>query len=114
MRRGLGGSMVKRILLAAVIGVAVTLLLIALSFAADDAGHDALSNALFWQNWLLQALLPAPAVGSSPNPFAERMPLAFIAWFASVPLGFNIYGVAAFAVIRRLDRWHLRQAGYRR
>lgn len=95
--------MFKRIMLAAVIGIAVTLLLIAASFSADDAGHESLSNVLFWQNWLLQALLPPPAVGSSPNPFAERMPLAFIAWFASVPLGFVIYGVAAFAVMRRLD-----------
>jgi hypothetical protein len=105
---------IKRVLLAALIGVAITLLLIAASFAADDAGHEALSNLLFWQNWLLQALLPAPAVGSSPNPFAGRMPLTFIAWFASVPLGFIIYGVAAFSVIRRVDRWRLRQAGYRR
>lgn len=95
---------IKRVLLAAVIGVAITLLLIAASFAADDAGHEGLSNVLFWQNWLLQALLPAPAVGSSPNPFAERMPLTFIAWFASVPLGFVLYGAAAFAVLRRLGK----------
>lgn len=93
--------MFKRIMLAALLGVTVTLLLIAASFAADDAGHETLSNALFWQNWLLQALVPPPAVGSSPNPFAEHMPWAFVAWFASVPLGFVIYGVAAFVVMSR-------------
>jgi UPF0716 family protein affecting phage T7 exclusion len=93
---------IKRVLLAAVIGVAVTLLLIAASFAADDAGHETLSNVLFWQNWLLQALMPAPNIGSAEHPFAEGTPLTFIVWFASVPLGFVIYGVAAFAVIRRL------------
>ncbi|PTR34386.1 hypothetical protein C8J98_102574 [Luteibacter sp. OK325] len=95
--------MVKRILLAAVIGVTVTLGLIALSFAADDAGHEALSNVLFWQNWVLQALVPAPNIGSAENPFAEGTPLTFIAWFASVPLGFIIYGVAAFVLMRRLN-----------
>jgi hypothetical protein len=97
---------VKRVLLAAVIGVAVTLLLIAASFAADDAGHETLSNVLFWQNWLLQALVPAQNIGPAENPFARGMPLAFVAWFASVPLGFVIYGGAAFAVIRRLKKRH--------
>ena len=92
---------VRRVMLAAVIGVAVTLLLIAASFAADDAGLETLSNVLFWQNWLLQALVPAPTGPPAANPFAGGMPLAFIAWFASVPLGFVIYGVAAYAVIRR-------------
>lgn len=101
---------IKRVLLAAVIGVAITLLLIAASFAADDAGHEALSNLLFWQNWLLQALVPAPNIGSAGNPFAEGLPLAFVAWFASVPLGFLIYGVAAFAIIRRLDEKKVRGA----
>jgi len=94
--------MIKRILLAALIGVTVTLLLIAASFAADDAGHETLSNCLFWQNWLLQALLPAPDIGTAEHPFDEGTPLTFIAWFASVPLGFVIYGVAAFVMIRRL------------
>jgi hypothetical protein len=95
---------VKRIMLAALIGVTVTLALIAASFAADDAGHESLSNALFWQNGLLQALVPAPAMGSSGNPFADGLPMPFIAWFASVPLGFIIYGVVAFIVIRKLNR----------
>ncbi|APG05889.1 hypothetical protein BJI69_19590 [Luteibacter rhizovicinus DSM 16549] len=93
--------MIKRILLAALIGVTVTLLLIASSFAADDAGHETLSNVLFWQNWLLQALVPTPDIGAAEHPFAEGTPLTFIAWFASVPLGFVIYGVAAFAIMRR-------------
>jgi hypothetical protein len=93
--------MIKRIMLAMLIGVTVTLLLIASSFAADDAGHETLSNVLFWQNWLLQALVPAPDIGAAEHPFAEGTPLTFIAWFASVPLGFVIYGVAAFAIMRR-------------
>lgn len=97
---------IKRVLLAAVIGVAVTLLLITASFAADDAGHETLSNVLFWQNWLLQALVPAPNIGSAENPFAEGTPLTFVAWFASIPLGFVIYGVVAFAFIRRFKRRH--------
>jgi hypothetical protein len=92
--------MIKRIMLAGLIGVAVTLLLIAMSFAADDAGHETLSNVLFWQNWLLQALVPAPDIGTAEHPFAEGTPLTFIAWFASVPLGFVIYGMAAFAIMR--------------
>jgi hypothetical protein len=96
--------MVKRILLAAVIGVAVTLLLIALSFTADDAGHEALSNALFWQNSLLQSLVPAPHGEAAENPFANGLPLPFVVWFASVPFGFVIYGTAAFAIIERLKK----------
>lgn len=94
--------MIKRILLAAVIGVVVTLALIALSFAADDAGYESLSNLLFWQNWILQALLPAPDIASMANPFAHGLPLPFVAWFASIPLGFVIYGVLAFVIIRKL------------
>jgi hypothetical protein len=96
--------MIKRILWAAVIGVAVTLLLIAASFAADDAGHDVLSNALFWQNWLLQSLLPTPHIGTLQHPFREGVPLTFIAWFASIPVGFVIYGALAFVAMRRSDK----------
>lgn len=96
--------MVKRILLAAFIGVAVTLLLIALSFTADDAGHEALSNALFWQNSLLQSLVPAPHGEAVGNPFANGLPLPFVVWFASVPLGFAFYGVVAFAIIGKLKK----------
>lgn len=93
--------MIKQILLAAVIGVVVTLALIALSFAADDAGYESLSNVLFWQNWVLQALLPAPDIASMADPFAHGLPLPFIAWFASIPLGFFIYGIPVFAMIRK-------------
>lgn len=96
--------MIKRIFWAAVIGVAATLLLIAASFAADDAGYDVLSNALFWQNWLLQSLLPTPDIGTLQHPFREGVPLTFIAWFASIPVGFVIYGALAYAAMRRSDK----------
>jgi hypothetical protein len=36
------------------------------------------------------------------NPFAHGLPLPFVAWFASIPLGFVIYGVLAFVIIRKL------------
>lgn len=94
--------MTKRILIAAAIGIMVTLALIALSFAADDAGHETLSNALFWQNWVLQSLIPTPDITSLANPFAHGLPLPFVVWFASIPLGFVIYGVLAFVTIRKL------------
>ncbi|MET0937353.1 MAG: hypothetical protein ABWX83_15265 [Luteibacter sp.] len=95
---------IKRILWSFAIGVVVTLGMIWLSFAADDAGHQTLSDALYWQNWVLQSLLPTPDIGTLEHPFREGIPLTFVAWFASIPLGVLVYGLAAFFLSRGLTK----------
>jgi hypothetical protein len=94
--------MIKRVLIAAAVGMATTMVLIAASFSADDAGYDTLSQSLFWQNWVLQSILPTPSIESMQHPFDHGMPLPFIAWFASIPVGFVVYGVVAFIVIGKI------------
>lgn len=92
-----GEAMVTKILLAAVIGVLLTLLLLGLAFVAGMAGHGSLAAALFWQNSLLQSLVPSGNIGTSEHPMHEGSPLNFIAFLASVPFGVAVYGAAAFA-----------------
>lgn len=102
--------MIKRILLALVIGTLATAVLAVLAFAADRAGLDALATGLFWQNSLLQGLVPLGNMGTPEHPVYEGTPLNILAFFASFPLGILIYGGAAYALLNlrrnRLTGWH--------
>ena len=87
-----------------IFGVAFTLLLLACSFAADSVGHPSLARAMFWQNGLLQSVVPLNNIGTVQDPVYEGTPLNIMAFFASIPLGFIIYGVAAYVALRVLRR----------
>jgi hypothetical protein len=94
----------RRITLAVAIGALTTLLLMGLAFALSLYGYDALSRVLFWQNYMLQSLVPAVNVGTSLHPIYEGSPLNLIALAASIPLGIAIYGVVAFVLMGRFSR----------
>lgn len=96
--------MLKRVMFAVGIGVLVTLLLLALAFAADLAGFESLATVLFWQNPLLQSLVPMGNIGSAEHPVYEGSPLNLIVFVASLPVGVAIYGLAAFLFMSRLAR----------
>jgi hypothetical protein len=90
--------------IAGILGVAVTLLLFAVAFVAGSAGHTELARALFWQNELLQALIPRHNIGTPEHPIYEGTPLHLIGFIASIPIGFVIYGVLAYIALRLLRR----------
>jgi hypothetical protein len=85
-----------------IFGIALTLLLLACTFAADSAGHPSLAQGMFWQNGLLQSAVPLNSIGAMQEPVYEGTPLNIMAFFASIPLGFIIYGVAAYVALRFL------------
>lgn len=90
----------KSALRAAGIGIGITLFLLILAFVADALGFPTLSRSLFWQNTLLQNLCLTPNIGTPEHPFYEGTPINFLAFVASVPLGFFVYGLAAYVVLR--------------
>ncbi len=94
----------RNVSIASIVGVLLTLLLLACSFAANSAGHPDIARAVFWHNGLLQSLIPLHNIGSTEQPVYEGTPLNIIGFFASIPLGFVIYGVAAYSVLRLLRR----------
>jgi hypothetical protein len=91
--------MLKRVLLAFVVGLFATGLLIGLSFVVDSFGFSTIANALFWQNTLLQSYAPLGNIGTAAHPVYEGSPLNFLAFLASIPLGFIVYGVLAYAAL---------------
>lgn len=90
----------KTALLAAGIGILITMLLLALAFGVDSLGYPNVSSALFWQNALLQSLCPTMNIGTPDHPVYEGTPLNFLAFIASIPLGFIIYGIPAYVLLR--------------
>jgi len=94
----------RKVLEAGIFGVALTLLLLACACAADSTGHPDLAGAIFWQNGLMQSAVPLNNIGAVQAPVYEGTPLNLVAFFASIPLGFIIYGVAAYAALRVLRR----------
>jgi 4-amino-4-deoxy-L-arabinose transferase-like glycosyltransferase len=95
-------TLTRRILLAFIIGVLLTLLLAWFADEANRYGYDDLSSALFWQNSALQAHIPMLNVGTADHPIHEATPLHVLAFLASFPIGFLVYGVGAFIVISNL------------
>lgn len=89
---------------AALIGVATTLLLFASALVADEAGFVRTAQSLLWQNSLLQGLVPLINIGTIEKPFYEGSPLNILAFFASIPVGFIVYGVASYVVLRIRQR----------
>ena len=96
--------MTKRMLLASTAGVLATATLIGLAFAAFNAGLDTLGKILFWQNSLMQTLVPLGNVGTAEHPVYEGTPLNFLAFLASIPVGILIYSFLAYLALHRLRR----------
>ncbi len=90
----------KTAIQASIIGILITLLLLAMAFGVDYLGYPKVSTALFWQNALLQSLCPTFNIGTPDHPVYEGTPLNFLAFIASIPLGFIIYGIPAYVILR--------------
>jgi hypothetical protein len=65
--------------------------------------HRAHSAAylLFWQNTLLQSVVPLHNIGTPERPIYEGTPLNILAYLASYPLGAVVYAAAVYAVLCR-------------
>ena len=79
-------------------------MLVGAAFLADSAGYSRLASGLFWQNSLLQTLVPALNIGTPERPFYEGTPLNFLAFLISIPVGFVVYGLVVYAALRSLQR----------
>ena len=91
----------RRVALSALIGVGVTLALLALAFGVSDKN---LAQAIFWHNTLIQNAIGGYNIGTPEQPVIEGTPMNILAFLASIPLGFLIYGVIAYFVIGLLGR----------
>jgi hypothetical protein len=85
------------VLIALAVGVFVT----AASYFASNSGAQTVSEVLFWPNFALQALLPAPNIGTPDHPIYEGTPLNILAFFASFPFATLVYAGLAYLVLRR-------------
>ena len=97
-------SRTARLAVAVGIGIALTAGLAFAAALAHDAGASSASAVLFWQNSLLQALVPMPNIGTPDRPLYEGTPLNYLAFLASFPVGVIIYTVVAFAVLSRVSQ----------
>jgi len=92
-------TMIKRMWVAVAIGIFITLILLALAYVASSAGMKTLAQVLFWQNSVLQELIPSHNIGTLENPVYEGTPLNFLAFACSIPFGFMIYGIIAYIML---------------
>jgi hypothetical protein len=90
---------VKTLLQALAIGTAVTLLLFGLGYVAAEHNSESLSYALYWQAYLLNALLPCNMVFRGEF-LCQSMAVAKFTFFSGIPLGILIYSTAAWLVLR--------------
>ncbi len=97
-------SRVRCLLVAGALGAIATLLLAFLAERAHVMGSSALSHMLFWQNSVLQSLVPVHNIGTAEHPFYEGSPLNVLAYVASFPLGFVVYGAVAYVGLRLRQR----------
>ncbi|PTR32743.1 hypothetical protein C8J98_105297 [Luteibacter sp. OK325] len=95
-------TLTRQVLLATVVGVLVTLILAWLSYQAGEAGFEGLSNALFWQNSLLQSAVPPLDLGTADRPVYDGMLLMILAFVLNFVIGFIVYGVSAFVIVSRM------------
>jgi len=82
------------------IGIVATLALLALSVLARATEQPSLASALLWQSTWLQSLIPPLNIGTTKHPVYEGTPLNILAFFASIPWGFVVYGIAAYLWLR--------------
>lgn len=61
-------------------------------------------GVLFWQNGLLQEFIPLNNIGTPAQPVYEGTPVNLMGFFASIPLGFVIYGAVAYVALRSWRR----------
>jgi hypothetical protein len=92
-----------RVLMAIRIGVLVTAATAAASFLLSSRGADTISEVVFWPNTLLQALTPAPNIGTPDHPLYEGTPLNLLAFLTSFPLAVISYGFVAYVFLRRIS-----------
>jgi hypothetical protein len=88
-----------RILLAIVIGVFVTIVTAAVALALSS---ESAREVLFWQNTVLQSLVPASNIGTPDHPLYEGTPLNFLAFVVSFPFAVVVYGAVAYVFLHRL------------
>lgn len=95
------GIDVKKFILSIVIGIIATLILLAAAFGFDELGYPDVSRAIFWQNSVLQSLVPLHNIGTAEKPIYEGTPLNILAFYVSIPFGFLIYSILAYVLINR-------------
>jgi hypothetical protein len=93
---------IERLVLALVVGVAVTFIFIVLSFSG--AVSDLTGNILLWPATLLVSIVPKNNIGTAEGPFNEATPIHLLFWVAGLALCVPIYAILADALIRLLKK----------
>ena len=91
------------ILVAVGIGALLTAVTATAAYFASRSGSDRLSEIIYWPNTALQALMPAPNIGTPGHPLYEGTPLNILAFFASFPAATLIYALIAYLFLRHRD-----------
>jgi len=95
---------VTRALLAAAIGLVLTLALAGVAYFLHFAGAEMAAQVVFWQNTLLQSLVPLHNVGTPEKPIYMGTPLNFAAFIASFPVGVVVYSFISYCWLNRRAR----------
>jgi len=88
-------------LLALGLGLVLTAGLATAAYLLHRAGAEGIARALFWQNTLLQSLIPLHNIGTLEKPVYEGTPLNYLAFLATFPIGFIVYSVIAYVGLSR-------------
>jgi hypothetical protein len=88
------------LLLALGIGALLTAITATAAYFASRRGLDRLSEIIFWPNTALQALIPAPNMGTPEHLIYEGTPLNILAFFASFPAATLIYALIVYLFFR--------------
>jgi len=89
----------NRLLCALAIGIVITATSIAAMYLLYSSGANDAARIAWWPNTVLQALVPAPNIGTPERPLLEGTPVHYLAFLASFPLGLLAYSVLAFRVL---------------
>jgi hypothetical protein len=91
----------KSLAIAVGIGVLLTVALTGAAYFSHYAEAETAAKVLSWPNTLLQSLIPCVDVGTPSHRMCEGTPLNVVPYDASFPLSIIVYGLIAYAVIRR-------------
>jgi len=95
-------SQTARVLWALAIGLLLTAGLATTAYLLHIAGAERIARGLFWQNTLLQSLVPMYNIGTPERPIYEGTALNYLAYLASFPMGFVVYSILGYI---GLSRW---------
>ena len=91
----------KRILISGALGFIFTTIFAFSAYYFYKHDNEIISSILFWQNTLLQSIVPMHNIGSAEKLLYMGTALNYFMFIASFPVGFIFYSLLAYWGLRR-------------